>query len=117
PGDLVELLKIQSDMCDVLAVAGRYAEALAHARASLELARKVQSPVAIGASLYNVAWVNCVLGHWREAIDAATEAFQRAERVDFGAGNLLYLHMWAGRSAAYLGDRAGAEGHIAAVED
>ncbi len=114
--DLVELWDVHTGTAEDSMIAGRYQAAQTHAEQAVEIARKIQSPKAISQSLYNMSWVYHGIGKWRESVQFGEEGLALGQRVGALEGNLLYLHIWVGLSAAYLGDEETTRRHIAACE-
>ena len=112
--DLVEVWNVHTSTAEDSMIAGRNAVAQTHAEQAMEVARKLQSPKAVAHSLYNLSWIYYAVGKWRESVQLGEEGLQLGERVGAVEGNLLYLHMWVGLSAAYLGDEETTRRHVAA---
>ena len=114
--DLVEAWHVHTGTAEDSMIAGKYSLARAHAEQAMEVARKIQSPKAMSLSLYNLSWVYYAVGNWRESVKLGEEGLALGQRVGEAEGHLLYLHMWVGLSAAYLGDEQTTRRHIAACE-
>jgi len=114
--DLVEAWHVHTGTAEDSMIAGKYVLARAHAEQAMEVAKKIQSPKAMSLSLYNLSWVYYAVGNWRESVKLGEEGLALGQRVGQAEGNLLYLHMWIGLSAAYLGDEGTTRRHIAACE-
>ncbi|GGZ19237.1 SARP family transcriptional regulator [Streptomyces olivaceoviridis] len=90
---------------------GRYAEALEHARAALELDRCLGDPHFIGRGLNTVAWCLTLTGRHREALAACEEAIPLLQSVGY---RLMEAATWdtLGYALQQLGEPGEAVAHF-----
>ncbi len=109
--DIGEKWDAHSDMTVVELVACRYPEALRYAEQTMQLAKKMQSPLAVALTHHDLVWVYWAVGRWEESVRVGREGMVLGDRVGLGEGQLLLIALWSGLSAAYVSDEATARLH------